>query len=57
MTTTQVRLLTSLAKNIKTEQKDRKTAIATLQSARILTKSENFTSNFSNLNKVVVNKK
>lgn len=57
MATLQIRLLTSLAKDIRTGQKDRKTAVTTLQSAKILTKSENLTGNFSNLNKVVTKKK
>ena len=57
MASVQVKLLTSLARDIRTEQKDRKTAVTSLQSAKILTKSENLTSNFSNLNGVVVKKK
>lgn len=57
MASMQIKLLTSLARDIRTEQKDRKTAVTTLQSAKILTKSENLTGNFSNLNKVVINKK
>ncbi|MCF8284329.1 MAG: hypothetical protein K9I48_05075 [Sphingobacteriales bacterium] len=57
MASVQVKLLTSLARDIRTEQKDRKTAVTSLQSAKILTKSENLTSNFSNLNRVVVKKK
>jgi len=49
----QVKLLTSLAKKIKSEKKDRAQIIATFQSAKILTKKENFTSHYSNLKKVV----
>ena len=54
MEANQITLLTSLAKKIKAEKKDRAKVIATLQSAKILTKSENFTANYSNLKKVVV---
>lgn len=50
----QIKLLTSLAKKIKAEKKDKNAVILTLQSAKILTKSENFTGNFSNLNRIVV---
>jgi len=57
MASMQIKLLTSLAKDIKSEQKDRKTAVATLQSAKILTKAGNLTSNFSHLKKVVASKK
>lgn len=52
----QIKLLTSLAKKIKAEKKDKKTVVVTLQSAKILTKSENFTGNFSNLNRLVSSK-
>lgn len=53
----QVKLLTSLAKDIKAKQTDRKSAVITLQSAKILTKSENLTGNFSTLKKVITTKK
>jgi hypothetical protein len=53
----QVKLLTSLARDIKATQTDRRSAVITLQSAKILTKSENLTGNFSALKKVIVSKK
>lgn len=53
MKTNQVKLLTSLAKKIKSEKKDRAKVVASLQSAKILTKKENFTGHYSNLKKVV----
>lgn len=53
MEANQVKLLASLAKRIKSEKKDRAKVVATLQSAKILTKNENFTGHFSNLKKVV----
>ena len=56
MENTQVKLLNSLAKKIKAEKRDKEAAILTLQSAKILTKSGNFTSNFINLNKIFVSK-
>lgn len=57
MENNQIKLLASLAKKIKSERKDRNEIIVTLQSARILTKGENFTSHFSNLKKVVTTSK
>lgn len=54
METNQVKLLASLAKKIKTEKKDRAKVVASLQSAKILTKNEKFTNKYSNLNKVVL---
>lgn len=53
MSNTQAKLLASLAKKIKTEKKNRSEIVVTLSSAGILTKKENFTTNFSNLKKVV----
>jgi len=53
MAANQIELLTALAKTIKTETKDRAKIIASLQSAKILTKGENFTRRYSNLKKVV----
>ena len=53
METNQVKLLASLAKKIKSEKRDRTTVVTSLQSARILTKKENFTGHYSNLKKVV----
>ncbi|EEI93039.1 hypothetical protein HMPREF0765_1337 [Sphingobacterium spiritivorum ATCC 33300] len=52
MEANQVELLVSLAKRIKSEQKDRDRVVATLQSAKILTKKENFTGHYSNLKKI-----
>ena len=49
----QLKLLNSLAKQIKAEKKDRKSIVETLRLAKILTKTENFTHNYSNLRKVV----
>ena len=56
MESNQVKLLASLAKRIEKEKKERKQVVSTLQSAKILTKSENFTGNYSNLKKAVVSK-
>jgi len=56
MENTQVKLLNSLAKKIKAEKRDKEAVILTLQSAKILTKSGNFSSNFINLNKIFVSK-
>ena len=52
MEANQVKLLASLAKKIKSEEKDRTKVLASLQSAKILTKGGNFTCYFKNLNKV-----
>ena len=52
MEANQVKLLATLAKKIKSEEKDRTKVVTSLQSAKILTKSENFTGHFKNLNKV-----
>ena len=49
----QIKLLTSLAKKIKSEKRDKKTVVIALRSAKILTKSGNFTGNFSNLKRIV----
>lgn len=57
MNSVQIKLLTSLAKDIRATQTDRKVAVTTLQSAKILTKSENLTGNFSALKKVIISKK
>jgi len=48
----QIVLLKELAKKLKSEKKDRPTVIVSLQSAKILTKSENFTGHLKNLDKV-----
>ena len=57
MKANQVKLLISLAREIKTEKKEKSRVVATLQSAKILTKNGNFTSKFSNLNRALVNTK
>jgi len=55
MAANQIELLSTLANNIKVENKDRAKIITSLQSARILTKkSENLTTYYSNLRKVVI---
>lgn len=57
MKSNQIKLLNSLAREIKTEKKDKARVVATLQSAKILTKQGNFTGKFSNLNRIAVNAK
>lgn len=53
METNQIKLLKELAKKIKAENiKDRTIIVASLQSAKILTKGENFTGHLKNLDKV-----
>ncbi len=54
METNQLKLLAQLAKQIKTEEKDKTKIITTLQHAGILTKQGNFTVNYKLLNKVFV---
>ena len=53
MENNQVKLLASLAKKIHSERNDRTKIVATLKSAKIITKNENFTGHFSNLKKIV----
>jgi hypothetical protein len=53
----QIILLTALAKKSKSEKKDKRRVVETLQSARILTKNGNFTTHFSNLNRVASSSK
>ncbi|MFO0362354.1 MAG: hypothetical protein ACK500_11025 [Flavobacteriales bacterium] len=50
----QIKLLIELAHRIETEEKDRDAIVASLQSAGILTKAENFTNHYRNLNRVFV---
>jgi len=57
MEISQVALLTSLAKEIKIKKKDRASIVASLKSAKIITRNENFTSHFSHLKKVVTSVK
>ena len=56
METNQIKLLSSLAKKIKSEKKDKATVIASLNSAKILTKSGNFTAHYKNLKRAVAAK-
>jgi len=53
METNQIKLLSDLAKRIKSEKQDKSTVIQSLQNAKILTKEGNLTGNYSNLNKVI----
>ena len=53
MEANQVKLLGILAKNLKAQKKDKAQVIASLQSAKILTKQGNFTGTYSNLSRVV----
>lgn len=57
MKSNQIKLLNSLAREIKAERKDKAKVVATLQSAKILTKQGNFTGKFGNLNRVAVSAK
>lgn len=56
METDQIKLLSSLAKKIKTEKKDREKIVSSLNSAKILTKSGDFTTHFRNLKRVSTSK-
>jgi len=53
MAANQLELLAALTIKIKTEEKNRATVVASLISAKILTKNENFTGHYYNLKKVV----
>ncbi len=53
----QEKLLASLAKEIREEKKDRAKVMATLQSAKILTRNGNLSGTYKNLNRVIVEKK
>lgn len=53
MESNQIKLLSTLAKKIKSEKKDRAKIVITLKSAKIITKDGNFTKHYSNLKKVV----
>ncbi|MGY6561574.1 MAG: hypothetical protein ACXITV_05670 [Luteibaculaceae bacterium] len=48
----QIKLLKALAKKIKAKKRDRTDVLVSLQSAKILTKEENFTGHLKNLDKV-----
>lgn len=52
MESKQIELLTILAKKIKTQRKVRTKIVASLQSAKILTKNGKFTAHYRTLNKV-----
>jgi hypothetical protein len=52
METKQIKLLKALAKKIKSEKREREVVIESLQSAKILTKEENFTGHLKNLDKI-----
>jgi hypothetical protein len=52
MESNQLKLLIELAKRISSERKDRAAVVASLQSAKILTKNENFSTHFKNLDKI-----
>jgi len=49
----QIKLLTTLAKKIRSEQKDRDKIIVTFKSARILNAKGNLTAHYSNLEKAL----
>jgi len=53
MQSDQLKLLATLAKKLKSEKRERAKVVASLQSAKILTKIENFTSHYQHLKKVV----
>ena len=57
MATSQVKLLGSLAERLKSETKDRAQAVASLQSAKILTRKENFAGHYSHLQRIVTTAK
>gem|GEM_PF-3451224 len=48
----QLKLLKDLAKKIKAQKKEKTGIVASLQSAKILTRAENFTGHLKNLDKV-----
>lgn len=52
MESNQLKLLTDLAQKIRTAKKDKRKILASLQSAKILTKQGNFTSQYRHLSKV-----
>lgn len=55
--TDDIKLLKSLAEEIKAEERTKDEALASLQGAGILTKKGNFTKNFKELKKVAVSSK
>lgn len=50
----QIKLLTILAKKIKSSNKNKEDVVASLQDAKILTKAGNLTGKYDNLKKFVV---
>jgi len=54
MESNQIKLLSALAKKLKSEKKDKTKAVASLQSAKILDKNGSFTKQYRNLEKVVL---
>lgn len=56
MESNQIKLLNSLANRIRAKKRSNKAVVASLQSAKILTKSKNFTGTYSNLNSIVSSK-
>lgn len=52
MEANQINLLLELARKVSNEHKDKASVVASLQSAGILTKNENFATHFKNLEKV-----
>jgi len=52
MESNQLKLLIELAKRISSERKDRAAVVASLQSAKILTKNQNISTHFKNLDKI-----
>jgi|688.fasta_scaffold1019208_2 hypothetical protein len=53
----QIKLLATLAKEIRAEKKDKVKIMETLQSAKILTRSGNLSGPYRNLNRVTTDKK
>ena len=53
MPNNQAKLLSDLAKKIKSEPKNKARIMVSLMSAKILTKNENLTHHYSNLKKVI----
>lgn len=53
MSNSQAKLLSDLAKKLKSEPKNKAKIVATLQSANILTKSGKFSKHYANLGKAV----
>lgn len=54
MESNQIKLLSALAKKLKSEEKNKAKALTSLQSAKILDKNGRFTKPYKNLEKVVL---